>query len=162
MSSSAGSWLCTVVAVPLKIACPASICLRSQVKTIAVADLFRNFFRRTSVERLLATFPYRESRQNNGGRRDAHGASKRRQAVIELGFNCSRRSYARSRFFRRHSADDCGWGGRIRTSEPDHHRLRLELHAPYLFHSQLDLIFQGKHLSGRGSASIDDCEGVFV
>jgi hypothetical protein len=74
----------------------------------------------------------------------------------------ARRSYARSRFFADLLAMTCGQGGRISTSEPDHHRLRLELHAPYLLHPNLDLIFQGQHLSSRGSASIDDCESVFV
>jgi hypothetical protein len=92
----------------------------------------------------------------------AHEASKHRQAVIQIGFDCSRRSGGRSRFFADILPMTCRQGGRISTSEPDQHRLRLELYAPYLFHPSLDLIFQGQHLSSRGSAAIDDCESVFV
>ena len=36
----------------------------------------------------------------------------------------------------------------------NHHRLRLQSHAPNLFHSMLDLFLQSQHLGGRGAAAI--------
>src|SRR5260370_31955825 len=161
MSSSAYSGLCTVVAVSLKIACPATICLRSLVKTIARSDLFRNFFRRTSVEALLATSLY-GIKAGGCDQGDSPRGSYEACLAIEQDWISVDPTMRVPTFGTDILPMTCGLGARIAASAPPHHRLRFELHAPYLFHSKLDLLFQGKHLSRRGSAPIDDGEGVFV
>src|ERR1039457_4448024 len=48
----------------------------------------------------------------------------------------------------------------VRRSEPDKHRLRLQLNSKLIQHSGLDFVFQGDDVGSAGAAAIDDCQRV--